>query len=226
MAAAHPSVRSARSRASSRLSRCPTPAARASVSPVSNASWSRPISTSLWFALSRAKGRSGAVREARTTWNLGGTCSISAPSASRQLLSTSRWTSSRTRTPGRRHRCSSEARRGTAAARMRVPGAASAVPMDGSTGSTRSIAAATYVRNTLGALSNSSIVNHATARRAWAAQSASSTVLPYPAGAMTETTGGAGSVMSRPVSRGRATVAGPGIGRLSFASTRRKRRPK
>ena len=45
-----------------------------------------------------------------------------------------------------------------------------------------------------------------------AAQSARSTVLPYPAGAMTDTTGGGGSVMSSPVSRGRTTVAGPGTG--------------
>jgi hypothetical protein len=93
-----------------------------------------------------------------------------------------------------------------ASARTRSSGARIAARSDASIGSIRSIAAARYERKTLGALSKSSSVSHATGRVSCAAHSASRTVLLYPGGPITDATGRRGSADSLAISRWRGTV--------------------
>ena len=114
---------------------------------------------------------------------------------------------------------SSNARRGTAAARIRVPGPGWPPRSRHRFGAIRPIAAARYVRKTLGTSSKSSSVSHATGRSSRATHSARSIVLPYPGGAMTATTGRRGAAVSSRMRRSRETF--PGVVRAGEASPRR-----
>ena len=87
----------------------------------------------------------------------------------------------------------------------------------------RSSAATACRQNRAGSLSPASSDSHATGCLPCRAQSASRTVLPYPAGAQTSTSPRARPSSSRAVSRGRGTSSGRGPGRCSLVASKTSR---
>src|SRR6185437_216889 len=87
-------------------------------------------------------------------------------------------------------------------------------------GRARSSAATAWCQNRAGSLSPASSDSHATGRSPRRAQSASRTVLPYPAGALARISPRARPSSSRAVSRGRSTWPGRGPGMCSLVASR------
>src|SRR5262249_26131184 len=81
-------------------------------------------------------------------------------------------------------------------------------------------AATTWRQNRTGSLSPASSDSQATGRPLRRAQSASATVLPYPAGAQTSTSPCASPSSSRTARRGRGTKPGRGRGRCRLVARR------
>ena len=110
-------------------------------------------------------------------------------------------------------------RRGTTVPSTETPGDASASNTPGSSGETRSSAAATYVSRTIGSLSFSSTDTHANGRCDREAHCASSVVFPQPGPADRKTTGIAREPSSKPISFSRGTVPPRPCGGSSFDSS-------
>ena len=90
-------------------------------------------------------------------------------------------------------------------------------------GRARSSAPSVWRQNRAGSLSPASSDSHATGRSRHRAQSASRTVLPYPAGAQTSASPGSSPSSSRSASRGRGTKPGREPGTCSLVASRTSR---
>lgn len=127
--------------------------------------------------------------------------------------------SSSTSTSGPSSIASAPPTRGTPVDQIDAPGPDRASNTSGATGSTRWIAAAMYRRNRTPSSSRPSRATHAKGRGSLSDHSASSVVLPYPAGAITLAKGSR-DARNRSITSCLATVPGRIVGAPSFASTR------
>jgi hypothetical protein len=151
-----------------------------------------------------------------TTSTFGGESSTNRITESWQSSLSRRWKSSRTRTQSASSASSSLA---TAAAGSASRARPVRRCINRPSPTTRPSAAPMYLQSTVWSLSWTSSVNHANGRESWSAQSASSDVLPNPAGATTSASDGRDATRSD-VSRSRRTMSGRSRAECSFVACR------